>query len=540
MSVVTDKRDPDSFAAQFKDALKRCIQDPLYLGQCMGYKGTPEGRKKFGRLHYEMLAHMESQPKTSTVCSRGHAKTTIGIIKNCHTKITDPSSRILVGSSTLDLGKKILGETRDRLGGDIELLPGFYMPLAELFPWAAPKYYSGRVSAPCETFNVMGRTGQGREPCFMTASPTMNLAGNHPTHATIDDPANEQNSKTQMRRDQVISFMEQLVPIMYDTSSPITHIGTPWAFSDVTSHLADAEDYSQFRFGVWDGWNPATGERDGKGPGPDGGWPLCPSYLTAEEIYQIQAENSKAFFSMQYECRPVAGEDALFEQEMFDAATNYDISPLALPQGYDILLLDPVAKTEGMARDVNGVIVLRVCTAATLGIGADKLEPDHNIFIPHYAAEVRGNIDSALCHIEHLVQTERFPDLRSIWVENVAFSGLIKPWLKERGRIHGIQVRTQKIPTKNLELRLKGFPTAMRQRIIQFPPAFEGRDRLLKRLLEFPMSDSDDLPAALVLLASHLERRGQLPFNNVERVHGDWARDGGVGLPPAIDEMDWA
>jgi len=486
-----------------------------------------------------MLAHRNSQPRTSTVCTRGHAKSTVEMICNIHTKITEPDSRILVASSTLDLGKKLLGEMRDRLAGDLELAPGFFVRLRDIFPWAYPRFEAGVRSAPCETFNISGRQGQGREPCFMTASPTMNLAGNHPTHATVDDPANEQNSKTQMRREQVISFMEQLTPIMFSATSPIKHIGTPWAFSDITSVLSESEDFSQFRYGVWDGWNPVTGEKDGKGPGPNGGWPLCPSYLTAEEIYAIQAKSSKSFFAMQYECRPVAGETALFEDDMFEQATDYGLSTAALPQGYDIMLVDPVAKTEGLSADMNGVIVLRVVTAATLGLPATQLPPDHNVFIPHYAAEIRGNVDSLLCHIEHLVETEKFPELRSIWIEDVAFSGSIKPWLKQRGKIGGLQVRTQRIPANKLEIRLKGFPTALRQGILQLPPAFEGRDRLIKRLVEFPMSEHDDLPAALALLASFLERRGRLPFNNIEQNHKDWVSDPSVSLPLSPEEYDF-
>lgn len=519
--------DPDRFAQRIKDL----FADPLELGRALGYKGTPDGRKQFGAFHEEMLEHRNSQPKTSTVCSRGHAKSTVELICNIHTKITRPDSRILVGSSTLDLGKKLLGEMRDRMGGDIELFEGYYVPMRDLFPWAFPRFHQGQVSGPCDKFNIIGRAGQGREPCFMTASPGMNLAGNHPTHASIDDPANEQNSNTEMRRQQVIDFIHQLVPIMYEKNSPVKHIGTPWAFSDVSAYLSEAPEWSQYRYGVWDGANEATGEKDGKGPGPGGSYPLCSSFLTAEEIYAIQANNPKSFFAMQYECRPVAGEDALFEDDMFVQATAGQLSGENLPEGYDIMLVDPVAVTEGYSADLNGVLVVRVVPAAVLGIAT--LPPDHNVFIPHYAAEIRGNVDSLIQHIEHLIEKDRFPNLRSIWIENVVFSGTIKPWLIERGRLEGVRVRTQRIPQKNLATRLKGVPTALRKGIIQFPARFEGRDKLIKRLIEFPMSSSDDLPAALALLGSHLSRRGQLPFENGAKANEDWATGPSANLPDA-------
>ena len=53
--------------------------------------------------------------------------------------------------------------------------------------------------------------------------------------------------------------------------------------------------------------------------------------------------------------------------------------------------------------------------------------------------------------------------------------------------------------------------TAMRKGYLILPPDFEGRELLMKRLLEFPLSDSDDLISALALLSSVVDRKGNLP-----------------------------
>ena len=56
-----------------------------------------------------------------------------------------------------------------------------------------------------------------------------------------------------------------------------------------------------------------------------------------------------------------------------------------------------------------------------------------------------------------------------------------------------------------------GLQTAMRKGYLVFPKDFEGRDRLITRLTEYPLSNSDDLVSALALLSTMIERRGELP-----------------------------
>ena len=313
----------DYTPAQVRDALLNMWKNPLAFGEALGYKGDPgTSRKRFGPFHQEMIDHVYSQPKTSTIVPRGHAKSTvISVIDTCWNLLREPGSRNLVACATLDLAKKLVGEVRDRLNGDLEIVPGLFIPVREVFPWLAVSGDS-RKSGPTEAFNISGRTGKGREPSVFAASIESNLAGNHPTRAVVDDPSNAQNSRTYARRQKVIDFIEALEPLMYNPDSPINHIGTPWAFQDVTAYLAERPDWNQFRFGVWDGVNPVNKRKDGKGSGPSGGYALCPSFLTEHEINEKEQVLSKTFFSAQYLCEPVPAEDALFDLELITAATD--------------------------------------------------------------------------------------------------------------------------------------------------------------------------------------------------------------------------
>ena len=487
---------------QIRAALIQIWRDPLAFGEALGYKGEPSGRKRFGKFHRQMLRHVHSQPKTSTIVPRGHAKSTvITVIDTCHHLLRHPESRNLIACATLDLARKLVGEIRDRLNGDMEILPGLYIPVRDAFPWLALQG-DMRKSGPCDQFNINGRAGKGREPSVFAASVESNLAGNHPTRAVIDDPANEQNSRTYTRRQKVIDFIEALEPLMYSPNSPINHIGTPWAFQDVTAFLARRDDWSQFRFGVWDG------KGDGDGPGPNGKWPLCPSFLNADEIIEKQSALSRTFFSAQYLCEPVPAEEAIFEPELVNAATDSGLTLDKLPNGPEILLYDPVARIDGTVGDLNGIVIVRVLTAAALKLKG--YTADRNIFVPVRAIEIPGGADAAACWMEDIA-AKQHPLLKSIWVEKVASQSLFAPWLEERGKLKGIRIRGQKIGNSSLPFRLMSLQTAMRKGYLILPNDFPGRDILVQRLIEYPLSNSDDLVSALALLATMVERRGPLP-----------------------------
>jgi hypothetical protein len=491
---------------EIRDAVFRIWKDPLAFGVALGYKGEPiTGRKQFGDFHQSMLSHVHSQPKTSTIVPRGHAKSTlITVIDTCHHLLHNPESRNLIACATLDLAKKLVGEIRDRLTGELELLPGLYAPISQVFPWISVQGDS-RKAGPCEQFNIVGRTGKGREPSVFAASVESNLAGNHPTRAVVDDPANEQNSRTYSRRQKVIDFIESLEPLMYAPDSPINHIGTPWAFEDVTAYLKRRADWTQFRFGVWDG--------SGEGDGPH---PLCPSFLTGPEINEKEANLSRTFFSAQYLCKPVPSEEAIFDGALVKAATDHALTLDKIPDGHEIMLYDPVARIDGTQGDLNAVLIVRVLPAHALNLKG--FPPDRNIFIPVAAKELPGGADAAACWIEDIA-VPAHPKLKSIWIEQVAAQSLFAPWLEERGKIKGVKIRGQKVGNASLPYRLMSLQTAMRKGYLIFPKDFPGRDILTQRLLEYPLSNSDDLVSALALLSTMVERRGQLPgLPEVEQV----------------------
>jgi len=383
--------------------IRRLFEDPLALGEALGYKGDRSGRKIFGKLHREIVDHALLQPWTYCVVPRGHAKSTLlSVILPIWKLLNDPDRRILVASATLELAKRMIGEIRDKLNGSLELKPGLFVPVSEVFPHIALDRNDTRGQGPTQKLNIVGRSAEGgREPSIFAGAVTSNLAGNHPTDAHFDDLCNEQNSRTYSQRQKVIQFVQQAVPLMRYQDSPITLIGTPWAFGDIVDYLGHHPAWAGMRHGVWDG-KPPNPSLKGKGPGPQGAYPLCESFLTSNEIQQIQDDVSKVFFAAQYLCSPIPAEESLFERGLIDEMAYPDL-PEGLQVLPEILIWDPVHRLEGSrqkGQSLNGLLTVKPVSAAHLGLKG--YEPDRNIFFITGAYEISGGLDEAIQFVEDL------------------------------------------------------------------------------------------------------------------------------------------
>lgn len=486
--------------------LVAALSSPVEFGRRLpGYQGDEEGRKQFGPLHEEGAAFLRAHPRASLVWPRNHAKTTLfDQIEAAWTLVRERGhSRILLASATLALAKQNAGKVREILEGDI-ILDGRRLPIARLWPWAAPVNARNSVG-PCGSFNIRGRKGPGKEPSVFTGAPGANLAGSRPTKAILDDVVNEQNSRTREQRERAIEFLAQVEALMYNAASPISMVSTPWAPGDLTDHVASRRGWRQMRRPLYTGPpDPATGLRP----------TVCPSFINSEEAAEMERVAREAgryaFFSAQYLLEPMSGDQPLFTAEMWSHAQSRGITARSLPAGPDFLLWDPVARVEGGAGlDRNGIVVIRAIPAQLLPWSVP--DPRRNVFAVLFANEIAGGADDALREIEDWVSQKRWPNLKSIWIEEVVAQTFLAPWARQRGRLGGVVVRGQKIPRQDLTLRLAGIQTAIREGYLVIPADCEGAALLRKRLLEFPVSDYDDVPAALALLSSHIERFGRLP-----------------------------
>lgn len=512
-------------------ALSKALSSPVEFGRCLpGYNGDGDGRKQFGGLHAEGSAFLREHTRASLVFPRNHAKTTLFCqIEAAWTLVRERgATRLLLGSATLPLAKQNAGKVRELLEGDL-ILDGARYPLARLFPWARPVNVRG-VVGPCKDFNIVGRKGPGKEPSVFTGGPGTSLAGYRPTKAILDDVVNEQNCRTREQRERAIEFIAQVEALMYDAASPIYMVSTPWAPGDLTDHIATRRGWHQLRRPLYTG-----------PPTPDGLRPtVCPSFINGEEaaeMEQVARDAGRfAFFSAQYLLEPMSSDQPMFTAEMWAHASSRGLSVAKLPRGSDFLLWDPVATVgEGNAGiDRNGVIVVRAFPAQFAPWSVP--DPRRNIFAILFSNEIAGGADHALAEIEEWVESKRWPSLKSIWIEEIVAQTFLTPWAKQRGRLGSVQVRGQKIPRQDLTLRLAGVQTAIREGYLIIPDGCEGAALLRKRLLEFPVSDYDDVPGALALLSSHFERFGRLPGDDGPAIPAaPWHTTPGVPPRPSDD-----
>ena len=507
-----------------RDAVSRILNDPIAWGEALGYKGTKNGRKRFGDFHRHLLANAMNNVYSSTMCPRGHGKSTLlSVVYASWCLLRNPEERILIACAGLDLAEKLVGEIRARLSGQLELLPGLFISVADIFPHMrvvgnsatsdsrSMRLVSG-ASGPCQRFNIAGRSaGLGREPSVFAGSVGSNLAGNHPTMAIVDDPSTEQNCRTFSGRQSVIDFIDQLVPLMYEPGvSKVCHIGTCWANDDVSKILREREDWHQVRYGVYDR------AEEGKG--------LCDSYMTLDEAKQVEDSVRPAFFAAQYLNEPIPDDVPIFTADLLNKAvipglTTKELAKPRYKEYGELLLFDPVGRLTGEYGSNNGLVIVRPIPAGVLGISHDKnnntVAPNRNIFVVTRALEIEEGLESAIEWVEQIMPKDH-PNMKAIWIEKLAQQAAIGPWLEERGRIAGIRVlghRPNGTSSKEGKyMRIQGIQAALRRGLIVFPSdGFPGRANFFQQLRNYPKVDYDDMLMALALLSNMLERKGALP-----------------------------
>lgn len=518
---------------ELQDRIIQLWECPVEFGR-LWHNGViePDGtrRKEYSRIHKQIADHALSSDRTSTIISRNHGKTTFFGDLALWEKWHNINDTFMYCSAGTDLAIAILSDLRGITESTqpLPLLPdgSVTATFGEMFPELLPVRPPGKP--PPGSFNCAGRTIPLKEPCFFAKSPGASKAGLHPHRIYVDDASNERNSTTPVQRQKVIDFIKQLTPILRSqVSGAIRIIGTPWAFQDVSDYLKRNESFSQLRFGCWDGVNPDTGLRDGQGPGPDGAWPLCPSFMTAEELYAQELETDDyEFWAQQYLCTPVAAANSLFDDALIATTTHRVADHQALPPGKNILLWDPTSRADAQVGDWNGIVLVRATTAeqvvelckrnpAYAIPGLAEMAPATNIFFVAEALELRGPPADCMPVVRKIHEKWGIDQL---WVEDTGAASWVQNWVDDHHWARGIATIPIKLGSRGAskDRRLQGTQFALKEGRLRFISSAPGYDILTQRLTEFPKSESDDLPDALALLTWRGQRKGILPKITIE------------------------
>ena len=137
------------------------------------------------------------------------------------------------------------------------------------------------------------------------------------------------------------------------------------------------------------------------------------------------------------------------------------------------------------------------------GLG-DKPD-DEVVYFPIEAAEIRSQLAQAMTNAREMTNNHQ---IEQWWVEDSGSAGGILAWAKDLPELAGVKFNPIALAKINKDRRLQGLQMALLEGRVRFPQTFWGRDILMKRLSEYPKSQSDDLPDALAFLTNPNMKKG--------------------------------
>lgn len=494
------------------DVLLPLFQDPIALGHALGFTGLTD------ELHGEAYRHLLSHRRAYAEFPRGHYKSTLASeVLTIFIKLRDMEARVLHMCATLSLAKKFQGNIIRRIYAPLNV-PGYrHLRLVDVFPWLKVKKYNEDTGIVFE-----GQSGLNKEPCIAPASVERALEGIHPTVIITDDLSNRKNSMTPESREKVIRAYKLLTPIAEDMTCPIWTVGTPWAFTDLSNHLKKIINVPTFRKSILDGPPPPGREKEdpplflvGEEREEHRGWPLAPHIYNEQDIRLLCTPGQAEYvgyeeFYANFLCEPTAGEDQMFNLDVWNGTLEEALSPKSgadewglLDEGYEVAFVDPAAKSDGKGCK-TGICVYRIYTAKE--IGYTGLPDLANIFVPVEVMEIASGGARMVKEIVRLAHSRRrLRDPRGcVAIEAQTMVEMVKPWMVEELPVKMAPIHLR---GNSKERRLMGLQLAMMQGRWKRAREFPGSDLLRDYLLRYPLVDSMDVLDATALV-SLLPRKG--------------------------------
>jgi phage terminase large subunit-like protein len=287
-----------------------------------------------------MMKHSLGRKTSLTLAPRGFGKSTILTIAFCVFKILqNPNIRILISSKTDKQAEKFLREVKAFLR-----LPS----VVEIFGEQVGEKWDTREII------VRGRTRIAKEPTVSTVGVAGSVVGGHYDIVIKDDLVEEQNSRTETQRKQLLTWYQKVLEPCIEPWGIDATIGTRYHPDDLYGHLIR----TQFRKAKKGGYlrlSPFTKE----------GESIWPERYSVEYLKRKKARIGITNFMSQYH-----NDTSYMEGDFFSADDflYYDFPPpnLKVFQGVDLA----IKRTDKASR------------FATVTIGVDMSSRD--IYVLHY------------------------------------------------------------------------------------------------------------------------------------------------------------
>lgn len=300
-----------------------------------------------------------------------------------------------------------------------------------------------------------------KEPSIFCSGVDNARTGMHPDVILMDDLVSERNVTTDAQLQKVEEHYKYSLSLLEIGGGLLLVIGTRYHMADLYGHLIDSKALDTLI-------RPAISEE---------GELYFPTRLTREFLSQMRKEQGSHIFSCQYLLAPVSQEDAIFKQEYVHYwGMNEEIENPHIIDRY--ITIDPAISQKETA---DYTVIMQ------MGVDTTKRR-----YVEKY---IREHLTPFQLIDRLFTMADGCQNLRKVGIETVAYQKALLYMIKDEMRRRGKYLPIQELKADTDKIR--------RARMLQ--PAWENGDiyikrehkELLKELVEFPMSEHDDLVDSL-------------------------------------------
>jgi len=272
------------------DALKYSLDPVAFMKEVLGLKCE--------WFHQEWINLFENSQYASLLAPRGHGKTVLVSSYLTWRIVRDPNIRILTVTINQDKANEMMTLVQIALERNEKLI--------EIFG-----QQKGFTDWSRSSLRVL-RSGKGgkahKEPTFSVAGVTASMVGGHYDIIVLDDITDQNNSRTEHRRRDLVDWYNSTLTPMLEPDGQIISIGTRWHEADIHSYLQKLDNFESRTY-------KAILDEDNKEV-------LWPEQWTYDELMVRKAGMGSLSFQMQYQNEIVSHEDSPIQREWVEHAMN--------------------------------------------------------------------------------------------------------------------------------------------------------------------------------------------------------------------------
>jgi len=300
----------------------------------------------------------------------------------------------------------------------------------------------------------------------------MNIGGTRPTYIVLDDPEDENNTKTdEAMEGNLRALLQGAVPSLDARGGRICVVGTPITQRCIVETLKEMEDWTTVKYSYVN--TRADGTRFSL-------WPEIKSLQELDELKRsLDNIGRVSVFYKEYMCEITGDEDQLFrpeyiryyEGEFTRTNDGWYLGVNGIQKAVNLFVgVDPASSTKGNA-DYSVIMVV-------------AMDRDRNLYVvEYYRRRVSPMVlADAILQMYHKWKPER------VNIESVGYQEMLRDYIRTQVFIPGLEVKYTPRGEKKKE-RLESLETYFASKRVYLK---KGMDEFEDELLLFPRASHDD------------------------------------------------